>query len=201
MLYYVFLPVFSPQGCCRADRPGGGAAGSLLLIWGPVVPGRGPMGPGSARLGGAEGLGTMATGLHAESHARPCHTAPDAGPQWQDADGAVSQSPAPGAGDGGHLQRFHPVGVPFSCPSTHMSANHITLMCIFCPVSICHHLFQPCLVHLNLDPVFLWVLYRFFSTTFPSLSLCLASGLPFENIIYLTFKSERRIVDILGIDM
>lgn len=97
------------QGHGGADRLGSSAAGSLRHIWGPVVTGCSTVGPGPAGLGGPERGHAVETGLHAESRPRPGHAAPEFGPQRQDADGTVPQSPAPGAGDGGHLQRFHPV--------------------------------------------------------------------------------------------
>ncbi|TNM91590.1 hypothetical protein fugu_019970 [Takifugu bimaculatus] len=96
------------MGHSRADWPGSSAAGSLYHSWGPVVPGYSPMLLGSAGLGGAERGHALETWFHAESHPHPGHTSPDARPQWKDSDWAISQSSAPGAGDRGHLQRFHP---------------------------------------------------------------------------------------------
>lgn len=99
------------QGHSRADRPGSSAAGSLHHKRGSVVTGRSPMGLGAAGLGGAQRGHALETWLHAESHPHPGHTSPDSSPQWKNSDWAVAQSPAPGAGDRGHLQRFHPVSV------------------------------------------------------------------------------------------
>lgn len=144
---------FPPQGRGGADRPGSSAAGSLHHIWGTVVAGCSPMGPGTAGLGGAEGAHVVETGLHAESRPHSGRAAPESGPQRQDADRTVSQSPAAGAGDGGHLQRIHPVSVLILCPPTYISPNHIMLMCIFCLVSNCHCLFQACSVNSLLCPV------------------------------------------------
>lgn len=118
------------QGRGRASGPNDGAAGALLLVWGPLVLGRCPLGPGPARLGGAEGRSAVEAGPHAEGGARPCHAAAGASARWQAADGAVAQGTAPGARDGGHLQRFHPVGVAVD------NRQPIT-----CSSAICLHLF------------------------------------------------------------
>lgn len=98
-----------PQGRRGAGGLGRRPPGPLLGLGGPVVSGGGSVGPGSAGLGGAAGLHAVETRPHAESRPRASHAAPDAGPQQQDSDGAVAESSAPGAGDGGHLQRVHPV--------------------------------------------------------------------------------------------
>lgn len=79
------------------------------------------MGLGTAGLGGAERGQALETWLHAESHPHPGHTSPDASPQWKDSDRAISQSSAAGAGDRGHLQRFHPVSVLMLRPTTHVT--------------------------------------------------------------------------------
>lgn len=76
------------------------------------------MGSGSAGLGGTEGGHAVETGLHAKSRPHASHAAPDSGPQQQDSDRTVSQSPAPGAGDRGHLQRVHPVSSLVFCLAT-----------------------------------------------------------------------------------
>lgn len=83
-----------------------------------MVAGCSPVGPGAAGLVWAEGGHAVETGSHAEGRTRSDHAAPDSGPQQQDPDRTVSQSPAPGAGDRGHLQRVHPVSVLDLCLTT-----------------------------------------------------------------------------------
>lgn len=118
------------QGHSRADWPGGSAAGSLYHSWGPVVPGYSPMLLGGAGLGGAARGHALETWFHAESHPHPGHTSPDTRPQWKDSDWAISQSSAPGAGDRGHLQRFHPVSVLMLHPTTYITPSQFNLRLI-----------------------------------------------------------------------
>lgn len=98
------------------------------------------MGPGTAGLGGAERGHVVETGLHAEGRPRPGHADPDSGPQRQDADRTVSQSPAPGAGDGGHLQRFHPVSVLILCP---ISQSHNAIAYFLCCLQLSLPVIKP----------------------------------------------------------
>lgn len=121
-----FLALGHSQGHGRTSGPDGGAARPLLLVRGPVVPGRRPLGPGPAGLGGAEGRGTVEAGPHAEGGALPRHAAAGASARWQAADGAVAQGAAPGAGDGGHIQRFHPVGVAVDTSTNHTLFSHLS---------------------------------------------------------------------------